>query len=207
VWARFGSFVALLSSFSSLPLPVARARDAQVAATVTRPGPAWQRAWCVQVKAYPRAGPANSTPGPAWQPDSAPRVCSSRLPSWLLPSRRLLGYISASRGEGERPNQHPPPTGNIAGRDRLHICAASGRRSSRRRSVCPTLLPPFVSLYKYLRVIRLDLLFCSTSLGVHLMRVDRWFLLVIVVVEFYGWCVICRSQVRERGYSCEDPPN
>jgi hypothetical protein len=39
------------------------------------------------------------------------------------------------------------------------------------------------------------------------MRVDRWFLLVIVVVEFYGWCVICRSQVRERGYSCEDPPN
>lgn len=141
-WIRFLRRFAFFLFFPSPPLPVARARDAQVAATVTRPGPAWQRAWCVQVKAYPRAGPANSTPGPAWQPDSAPRVCPSRLPSWLLPSRRLLGYISASRGEGERPNQHPPPTGNIAGRDRLHICAASGRRSSRRRSVCPTLLPP-----------------------------------------------------------------
>jgi hypothetical protein len=136
--ARFGSSSRCFLPF--LPFPSharrspARARDAQVAGRSNRNAPRARMA--------------------AWL--GATRLLL-RPPSWLLPCRRLLGYIAASLGEGERPNQHPPPTGTsppeigcipvlLLGAGVRVVGSSFGMLNSPPTLVIYTILPPLLSL-------------------------------------------------------------
>lgn len=172
------------------------------------PGPTWQLAWRLEVKAYPPA--IYSSPGPHVGLTSPPRVCPhTNLPSCLVAALRclrLLGYIAAIRGRGTAKPAAVAAHRSIAARDRLATRAASLRRSSRRRRrlVCPT-LPPccLVSLpvrfflfgFPEFRGAWMWLEFCD-------FLIFAYYYIIIIVLEFCGWCVICRSEAR--GCTCKD---
>ena len=185
VWIRFLRHVTFLP-FLFLP-PTRSRRACRRRQPPLPPGPAWQRARRLQVKAYPPATPSS--------PD--PHVSLTRRHAFALPPpesfpafslaasrcrlRLLLGYIAASRGEGDRPNQQPSSSLCPQEHRRRRIgyfCCFWARRSSRRRSVCPQLFSHLV-----VSLVSIYIIPARNSVRFFLVRLHK----------FRDTCGVCRS--------------